>query len=312
MAKCDKSKCLADNICVGNACVLTCKHQSDCLAETQRCVPATEDETNASVFVCRDTDLKENGKPCPQRTECTFPNLCRSNGVGDATAYCVSPCVDDSECPGGFECGTIRDPTPLCDTTKGNNNFCGTTSDACITRAILALDPRLVEGERCIYRKICVKRSRCAPCASDVDCLNVGARCMDVAGSKRCLDPCARDTDCEASDNCAIEAGSDGGFCAPRFGGCVSATPGFCSPCRYDVDCGAGLACTSLHGSERSCVDPKFSATCTTNNDCPVAPSGLHGTCLGPAQQISPGDALYHHCYVPEDANEAFTCYPAH
>ncbi|MBK7861874.1 MAG: hypothetical protein IPJ65_25315 [Archangiaceae bacterium] len=61
--------------------------------------------------------------------------------MGRCDGLLREPCVDDSECPGGFECGTIRDPTPLCDTTKGNNNFCGTTSDACITRAILALDP---------------------------------------------------------------------------------------------------------------------------------------------------------------------------
>jgi hypothetical protein len=92
----------------------------------------------------------------------------------------------------------------------------------------------------------------------------------------------------------------------------VAATPAFCTPCHFDRDCEPSFECAGLHGNERSCIDPTFSATCTTNNDCPLAPSGLHGTCLGPAQFVNPGDDLYHHCYVPEDANEAFSCYPAH
>jgi hypothetical protein len=312
VAKCDKSKCVANNLCVGNVCMLQCKLHSDCMADTQRCVPANEDETDAGVFICRDTDLKGNGVPCPNGNECTFPDICRTNGVGDATAYCVSPCVDDNDCPGGYECGTMRDPHAICGTTKGNNGFCGTTSDACVTRDALAIEPHLIEGARCLERKICVKRLRCSPCTSDVDCINPQAKCLQVGADFRCLDPCLRDTDCEAADNCTSAAGSDAGFCRPRFGDCLAATPAFCTPCHFDRDCEPNFECAGLHGNERSCVDPQFATTCSTNSDCPVAPSGLHGTCLGVAQQVNPGDQLYHHCYVPEDVNEAFSCYPSH
>ncbi len=94
VAKCDASKCLANNTCVNNACALKCDSHFDCdpMALTQACTAATEDDTGAAIFVCTPTDTKGIGVACPIGFECTQGTVCHTNGLGDATAYCTNSC----------------------------------------------------------------------------------------------------------------------------------------------------------------------------------------------------------------------------
>jgi hypothetical protein len=93
-------------------------------------------------------------------------------------------------------------------------------------------------------------------------------------------------------------------------------TPVFCAPCRYDLDCEGGdagiLLCEALHGTERSCIDLSLSKTCTTDTNCPQAPSGLYGHCLNESDGLSPTDSAYHHCFAPIIGGTTETCYPLH
>ena len=70
---------------------------------------------------------------------------------------------------------------------------------------------------------------------------------------------------------------------------------------------GAMGMCTELYRGETACIDGAYSTPCTTSDDCPVAPSGRHGTCLDEAVGLSPTDARYHRCWAPYDVatNEA-------
>ncbi len=304
VGKCDPTRCVANNTCVGNACVLKCSSHLQCFPYTQRCVAAVEDDTDAGIFICADTDLKGVGVPCPSGTECGTTRRCRSSGQGDATAYCTANCVAASDCPGGFECGYLRDPHQICGTTKGNNNACGTTSEPCFDRARLATEPWFVEGTICLERKMCLKREACAPCSNDIDCSLAEQHCVQMSDGNRCASSCATDRDCGSDKHCVA------GFCHPRSPACTGST--FCSPCRFDLDCEPTFECVSLHGTEKACIDLKFTHTCTTSADCPASPAGLQGTCLDEQQGVHPGDNVYHRCYAPRDpVTDAFTCYPS-
>jgi hypothetical protein len=143
-------------------------------------------------------------------------------------------------------------------------------------------------------------------------------KCVQAGTDNRCLTPCTllpdggtNDKDCEQGFHCSQ------GFCRPIYTECAPPTPGFCTPCRYDIDCEGGdagmlLECTQLHANERSCTDPSFAKTCTSSNDCPMAPSGLRGHCLDESDGLSSTDSAYHHCYAPIVGGTTTTCYPLH
>jgi hypothetical protein len=307
-ARCDPAKCLPGNVCVDNACVLTCEAHLECTAGAQSCLPAVEDETAAAVSVCLDNGAAGVGAPCPLGDECTAPLGCLGAGVGDALAYCTRfDCAADADCPGGYECGLTRDPRAICGTDKGNGGRCGTTDAACVDPSMLSPDGPLIEGPDCILRRACVQRSACAPCASALDCsLVAGLDCVDVGGSSRCAATCLGDGDCKPSETCAA------GACKPRFGTCEG-TGGFCEPCRDDLDCaalGPTGACMEIFRGETACIDQAMPATCTTSDDCPTSPSGRHGTCIDETLGVVAGDPLYHHCTFPYDqATNAFGCW---
>ena len=299
-AKCVASKCLANNTCVDNACALKCSSHLECDVFAQRCVAATEDDTDAGVEVCAAAPVRQIGAPCPAG-ECPAPMTCHISGPGDATAYCTRDCLTNADCPGGYECGTQRDPHAICGTTKGNSNFCGTTTDDCWD-AGYGPGTSYLEGSYCLEHLVCLKRDDCAPCQTDLDCSLTRDRCVDVNGAKRCAPACTVGTDCELDKTCVQ------GACKPLYGACTGS--GFCAPCRADSDCEPNFECSHLHGNERSCVDVQFSVTCNASADCPVAPSGRHGMCLDESAQTYPGDSLYHRCYVPfDEASNTYTCY---
>jgi hypothetical protein len=303
VAKCDASKCAAGNTCVGNACALTCTSHLQCNTGTQQCLPAVEDGTNAAIFTCQTADAKGVGKSCAN-AGCDAPLTCLSAGPGDATAYCTGDCLADSDCPGGFECGYVRDPHKVCGTDAGVRAMCGTTTDDCVQPAsINTTTSPLVSASYCLQRKTCLKRTACAPCSTDVDCSRANDTCVALdGGAKICAPTCQVDTDCSADKQCT------NGACTPRYGACAG--QGFCAPCRYDLDCGPDFACVSLHGDEKSCINLHFPDTCTAARDCPKAPSGRHGICLDETEGLSSTDSAYHHCYAPFDSNtNVFSCY---
>lgn len=302
-AKCDRTKCVPGNICVDNKCVLECDAHDDCVRYAQECQPAVEDDTLRGTFVCQSVPVREYGDPCPLGIECGT-NVCLSSGPGDARSYCTMACLQDSECPGGYECGYVRDPHTRCGgPAVGNNNFCGRTTDACIDQSLSPLDGSgpYVLSSYCLQRRLCTKRDVCAPCSSNVDCSWAGLDCVDIGeDTKRCLAQCQVDSDCERDKAC-IGAPGTVKHCAPRYGACRG-TGAFCEPCRFDTDCGQGFACADLHGNETACIDMSFSKTCSTDLDCPLSPSGLRGDCV----QVSGGLR----CYAPQDdANNAYSCW---
>lgn len=290
-AKCDPSKCVANNTCVDNRCQLKCTAHSQCLPYIQSCLPAVEDDTGAAIFTCQNVPLKEYGDPCPNGNECGS-NYCVWSGPGDTHAYCTVGCNTDTDCPGGYECGVVRDPHEVCgsDPKKGNNGFCGTTDEACVNPD--TPDSGYVESSFCLEKKICLKRDVCATCESDVDCSWSGTKCVTIEGEKRCASACTQDSDCERDKQCT------NGYCTPKYGPCTGATGGFCEPCRYDTDCAPGMACAQLHGNERACVDPTLSQPCSSDEDCPTAPSGKHAICLDGRMNVPSNSSVYHHCYL--------------
>jgi hypothetical protein len=233
------------------------------------------------------------------KEQCSLPLTCLTAGEGDAEAYCTQHgCQADTDCPAGYYCGVTRDPREICGTNKGNSNFCGTTLSACVDPAQLA-EQGLFEGSLCALRNTCLKRAQCAPCATDLDCsYGQGQRCVPLGGGNICARACETDGDCDPDHAC------NSGACIPRFQACTG-QGNFCEPCLSDADCGGPettMGCASLSGGMRACFDFSFPNTCTTDADCPAAPSGRRGSCLDEDQGVPQGDPLYHRCYLPYNA----------
>ena len=329
--KCEQAKCGDGYACVDNKCALLCAVHAECGdGLSQECVSVKEDETAKDIAICQATAEGSVGIKCPNNTECDGvfacpdgkkcdpacvgdacpcaadkcqPLFCRTTGVGDADAFCtLRDCHADSECPGGFWCATTRDPHQICGTTKGNNDSCGKTTDACVDPAQNeANGTTYAEGSICALRTECRVRRQCAPCETDLDCSVIaGQRCKQLADEKVCVRDCRSDGDCEAGFKCEESS------CIPRFGACVGAG-NFCEPCRNDLDCGdkdSGKACVSWGGSERMCIDVTLSKSCTTDNDCPAAPDGTHGLCADEGNiGATSSDDVYHKCYFPSHFN---------
>jgi len=304
--KCVSSNCVAGNTCVDNRCALVCDSHLDCEIGTQSCVPAKEDDTGRAIFVCAESGKPAIGKSCPKGDECSAELSCLTRGSGDAEAYCTRfDCRDDKDCPGGFQCGTMRDPHAICGSSpqKGDNNICGKTDEPCIDPSSFSLGgASYFEGSICLLRRLCFKRSQCSACESDLDCSLVsGQRCVQIGKDKRCARACAVDGDCDDDYRC-VE-----GSCVPRFGACTG-TGLFCEPCSDDEDCGSkgsSMGCYEMGLSgERACVDYSFSTACTKDTDCPKAPSGRFGKCLDELVGVQPGDSLYHRCFLPFESGE--------
>ncbi|MBK9265993.1 MAG: hypothetical protein IPM54_40185 [Polyangiaceae bacterium] len=361
--KCDPTKCLAGNTCVGNRCILECDSHNDCLDDgTQNCAPAVEDGTNreimacqpngknwgvgakcpfedecASLYSCSTTgekcDLQQcggapdtckvdeercyarancnigkcpDGSPCtvfscsPQ--ECTANLACVTKGEGDADAYCTkNDCESDTDCPGGYYCGAMRDPRQLCDSMpqKGNNNLCGKVSinTPCVPASDLGNGNTLFEGQGCILRKACLKRNECAPCETDLDCSGgIANHCITMPNeaTKRCARECGSNADCGRDFACQDVAGV-GNMCVHKFGACAGSGK-FCEPCLDDTDCGpltGTSVCFTHNDGQRGCGDIAFPDQCTTSADCPKSPSGLPAYCVD-----DPGSPLHQRCYI--------------
>lgn len=269
------------------------------------------------AYACRDgkaCDPKCTGDACPCAPADCNPLFCRTSGQGDAEAFCtLRDCHGDSECPGGYWCATVRDSHEICGSSpqKGDNNFCGTTTEPCVDPSMSAANgTTFAEGPYCALRNECRVRRQCAPCETDLDCSAVaGQHCKMVGAAKACVRDCIGESDCEQGFACTD------GSCVPRSGTCVGDGT-YCSTCRNDNDCGgpsSKFACVSFGGAERMCLDVSASQACTADADCPTGPDGRHGLCADEDLGLTPTDSLYHKCYLPPFNKESnkFSCWGA-
>lgn len=307
--------CPFGNECSGD---FKCPDGTPCDPKNTSGAPCAQADCNSPfppAYACHDgkaCDPKCTGDACPcPPAECN-PLVCRSNGAGDAEAFCtLQDCHADTDCPGGYWCGAVRDPHEICGSSpkKGNSDFCGTTDEPCVDPSMSAANgTTFAEGPHCALRNQCLVRKQCAPCETDLDCSAVaGQHCKRVGPEKACVRDCVGETDCEQGFMCTD------GSCVPRAGSCVG-DGSYCQPCRNDNDCGgpsSNLSCVSFGGAERMCIDVTISMSCTSNADCPVGPDGRHGLCANETVGASPGDAAYHKCYLPPFNAETnhFSCW---
>jgi hypothetical protein len=129
-AKCDPSKCLENNICAGNECVIRCSDHHDCPAETSACTDTVEDDTELPVRVCVDSGRRRRlpdhgvGTPCPDGLECLF-------------FHCAddTPCnpTDPNACPMPGECQLRQTQTLYCPNgLQCDFDACGGDPGACV------------------------------------------------------------------------------------------------------------------------------------------------------------------------------------
>lgn len=319
-AKCVPEKCLAENTCVNNACQLKCDSHADCALDgSQDCLDAVEDDTGAAIRTCQSNGKGAGvGLHCPFGVECADPAIynlnacsdgtkcdpageacasgscqglaCTGQGEADADAYCTTvDCSADADCPGGYFCAVAR----VCDATS--------PIEPCIDASAFADGGAGAMpgpgGQQ--LRNMCMKRPACAPCETDLDCSQfAGQRCADQGGVKVCAQTCGSDNDCFPGYACDAT-----GVCLHKFGSCAG-TGQFCEPCVNDLDCGPadGSSVCAVWDNGNGCFDYGFPDTCTSNADCPKSPSGKSGECLDENEGVSPGDSVYHRCYVPLNA----------
>jgi hypothetical protein len=343
--KCTADKCIAQNTCVDNRCMLKCDSHLDCF-DTQDCTLDTEDDTMTSVLVCEahaqatgfgwgcpfgnecDTALAcpdgtkcdqcagnpaacvldttacagdpncKKGK-CPDQSACVVPTCapteckpltCLTKGEGDADAYCsMLHCESDTECPGGYYCGIARDPHLICGTMKGDNAFCGETTEACIDPMTFTQGgATFEEGPSCLLRKQCMKRGQCNTCANDLDCSQVvDQRCVTIGPDARCSRNCSIIPRCPNGDECDPMA------CNGNLAACTLDTVA----CAGDPDCTIGkcpdqspcVKCSDNICEPRDCDPDYFCVANPTPND-PMNGSCVprFGACIGTGQYCEP------------------------
>ncbi len=270
----------------------TCPNGFEC--DPNSCADCALDEAAcAGIEPCNIGKCASTGEACTFNT-CS-PNECRKTtcltaGEGDADAYCTSfDCSADSDCPGGFYCGLVRDPHKVCGRTCDNGKcshdgsncsrtedcekggaLCGETTDPCIDEtALTANGQTLVDGSRCLLRSMCVKANECAPCQTNLDCSRGRA---DVCASHAGAQVCARF--CEDGSNCLSDK-----ECLP-YGKTCRDKPS--KDCTSDADCPGATPCV-----DRSVCLPKHGLSCQA--DPAGAATNFCKPCLNDADCGGPG-----------------------
>ena len=131
---------------------------------------------------------------------------CYGASPTDGAAFCTQfDCADDSGCKGGWFCATVN------------------------------AAPNVLQAARSVgqTRTVCMPRTYCAPCKTDIDCgLNAGIRqhCVpDSGGTNYCAPECAQDTQGNQEAKCAQSDPAGAKVCTPNAGVCIG-DGGFCSP----------------------------------------------------------------------------------
>lgn len=289
----------------GEACGASLCGGQACNPRPEFCPP---DDPECGLGLCPDEATLCFVQTCPAE-ECR-PMRCNSIGEGDADSFCTyDHCKADADCPGGYYCGVARDPHNICNTSKGTVTPCVDPSQ------FGAANATFQEGPVSLLKNSCLPRPLCAPCETDLDCsLKPGQVCADAdgTGQLRCTETCSEgNTDCRRDFACDTA----GGLCRPKFGACIGGG-GFCEPCLSDVDCAAGgatMTCRAdiLVDGQRACHDSAFPDSCTTDTDCPLAPSMLRGECLDAGEGVDPASDVYQKCFFPYNPAPPgeFTCW---
>jgi hypothetical protein len=262
-ATCDTAHGFA---CVAGECRHACRTHFDCFG-IGTCAPLAGSAATYCALLPAPLPAGGYYTTCPSGTECTTPGfVCLGAGVGDLDAYCSGSCSGDVDCPAGFFCDLVR-------------------------------------GENDQTENRCVRRSFCAPCETDVDCLALpdGICARDPSGEKTCTrrcDPAAGSCPWGNAAECGVFDPDVGApTCAHRFGSCKG-TGKSCEPCVRAEDCGSGICNSSSFTEERWCVDTTVECDCAglaTNdgvcggaNGCPRSPGGVGMLCYDdPADQQS-------------------------
>jgi hypothetical protein len=269
--KCTPDKCIAENTCVGNRCVLKCDAHTDCYPDgSQNCSPATEDDTNAAITTCQANEVpKGMGIKCPFKAECDGLGIC-PNGKGCERYHCgFQPdlCVRDAAA-----CGDNQD----CTIGKCPDGT-GCAINPCLAAECKALACQTTgEGDADAY---CTRQD----CASDADCAG-GFYCgitrdpHEICNS----DPQKGDNNlCGMTSEACINKSAlgqgntlfEGSMCILRK---TCLKRGQCAPCATDLDCSQlPLQTCKQIGGEGRCA-----RACSLDKDCDPDYACLEGSCI--------------------------------
>lgn len=260
--KCTPDKCLAENTCVGNRCVLKCDSHRDCYPDgSQECASAVEDDTGAAVNVCTFTGKPAGvGTACPFKTECSAWLACPDGGTcfswqcnGD-----VNQCaLDEAACEGVENCVYGK--------CTGDGAPCRV---GCQTQCAAWLDCETA-GEADANAH-CVNRD----CESDADCLG-GYYCgivrdpHEICGSNPKK---GNNNFCGKTNEPCIAVGADGKATdgSSRFEGSICMLRRSCMKRLQDEPCATDLDCSLADGQK--CVpyagETRCTQACAQNSDC--------------------------------------------
>lgn len=316
--RCTPDKCLEQNTCVGNRCVLLCSSHEDCRPDgVQSCAPAVEDDTGAEVFTCQPSGVAAGpgaacliGDECARYLTCPAGGGCLADQCGGDPGACAP---DEAACEGVDGCTTGVCP-------DGSSCRSGCAADCAPTPGLEC--ESIGEGDTTAY---CTLRD----CATDGDCIAgfhcgvvrvkgdlCGPTCAGAAGAETCQGgprdgwPCDGDSFCqkgndeicgEADGPCLSpgEAGAtafEGSQCLLRRS-CLRRGPG--APCASSLDCSRveGQTCASLGGELRCATVCTSDFDCVAGMACDVEQSACvprFGAWVGTGQFCEP-------CFTDED-----------
>lgn len=244
---CDSSSCAAGNTCIAlggeTRCRKTCSSNTDPLTSCPFNYTCADPERRGQPFCVQSAALVTQkpqgqwGALCRANLGVDNPDCDRDQGFfcygqspGDGEAYCTRyECTADAECGPGFACEVVNQ-TPSVDVERR------TTIGATFN--------------------VCVRRSYCSSCTSDVDCptrAGVVSHCIEDVGGKRfCAPECTTSASCAKDAQC-VDYGIGPFVCYPRAATCVG-DGSLCAPCRSDADCGEdGICLKGEKTEERAC-----------------------------------------------------------
>lgn len=266
---CETSKCFPGNECLPldgvTECRKTCSSNDDPATScpfNYNCV-STDPANGVPPFCVATTALTNDGNklerkdsgqwgfPCQANQGSKNPACdsdqgfyCYGTSPTDGNAYCTRyDCESDLECGAGFACVDIN-KTPNVGTAK-----------------------KKTIGET---QKVCLLRSYCSPCSTDIDCTTVAGRkqhcIVDAGGRGFCTPECTSNQNCNTEAKCVtvqLEDATQSKVCYPRSKVCVGDGK-LCSSCLVDTDCGEDGICT--HGqytTEKFCIKKAPGGDCT-------------------------------------------------
>ncbi|MSP24918.1 MAG: hypothetical protein EXR75_07070 [Myxococcales bacterium] len=284
--KCDPAQCVTGNVCVDNACRLTCDSLEDCNLGTQSCTLSVEDDTKRAVTVCLG-----NGEQPPLANG--YPKGIEGEGCPFGAMDCSA-----TACANGLYC----DPAA-----------CGGKPDECVLD-----DAACGDIERCNIGKCTADGSRCTVTTCDatecapLSCLTTGE---GDANAYCAHHDCTADAECGAGYYCGVtrdahdqcgntcaggKCSHDAALACMKDGDCQKGNNTLCGktllPC---LDLNAAPASTSYFEGSR-CVLRK---TCLRRDEC--APCNSHLDCsLGTASMcVTAGSANVCARFCTADAN---------